>query len=56
MVDLIPKEFGLKYEVNSRKIKRYISLIRNVLSNFEYRHIEIVYQREFRIYRCYINN
>lgn len=55
MEDLIPKEFSLIFNVNFRKIQRYISIIKNVLFNFGFYNITIVYQRQYKVYRCYIN-
>jgi hypothetical protein len=55
MADLTPKDFSLSYDINRRKIQRYISIIKNRLSDLNMYNITITYQRSYKIYRCYIN-
>ena len=53
---LIPDEFSNTYSVNRRKIKRYISLIKNRLFELSLYNITILYRRSNKDYVCYINN
>ncbi len=61
MIDFIierkldPKLFCLDHSITRRKLKDYISVIRNALSDNDIYYIKIEYKRSENIYRCYIN-
>ena len=55
MVNLIPSEFSNMYEINKRRIQRYVSIIKTQFYDMGLYHIEIVYCRSLKLYLCKIN-
>lgn len=53
---LEPESFYLTYIISRRRLKDYISIIKNALSDNEIYYITIEFKRSLDMYICYINS
>ena len=53
---LEPESFCLTYTIIRRRLKDYISIIKNALSDNEIYYITIEFKRSLDMYICYINS
>ncbi len=54
---LDPQALKNDFHISSLTMYRYVSLIKNVVFDFDYHYIDIYYDRKTKLYRCkFLNN